>query len=83
MVWHADGDSARAAQAIQAVLDKTPDNQEAHYSMAIIYFSSDRIDEAKAEWVAAAQLDPTTEIGRRSQSFVDLLEGKQTSAPAN
>jgi cytochrome c-type biogenesis protein CcmH/NrfG len=83
MVWHADGDSARAAQAIQAVLDKTPDNQEAHYSMAIIYFSADRIDEAKAEWVAAAKLDPSTEIGRRSQSFVDLLEGKQTSAPAN
>jgi cytochrome c-type biogenesis protein CcmH/NrfG len=82
MVWHADGDSQRAAQAITAVLDKSPNDQEAHYSMAIIYFSSDRIDEAKAEWVAAAKLDPTTAIGRRSQSFVDLLEGKQTSAPA-
>jgi cytochrome c-type biogenesis protein CcmH/NrfG len=83
MVWHADGDTARAAQAIQAVLDSTPGNQEAHYSMAIIYFSADRIDEAKAEWVTAAKLDPSTAIGRRSQSFVDLLEGKQTSAPAN
>lgn len=82
MVWHADGDSQRAAQAIKAVLDKTPENQEAHYSMAIIYFSADRIDEAKAAWAAAAKLDPSTAIGRRSQSFVDLLEGKQTSAPA-
>jgi tetratricopeptide (TPR) repeat protein len=82
MVWHADGDSQRAAQAIKAVLDKSPNNQEAHYSMAIIYFSTDRIDEAKAEWVAAATLDPSTAIGRRSRSFVDLLEGKQTSAPA-
>jgi len=82
MVWHADGDSARAAQAIKAVLAKTPGNQEAHYSMAIIYFSANRIDEAKAEWAAAAKLDPSTAIGRRSQSFVDLLEGKQTSAPA-
>jgi len=81
MVWHADGDSQRAAQAIRAVLVTSPKNQEAHYSMAIIYFSADRIDEAKAEWVAAAQLDPSTAIGRRSQSFVDLLEGKQTSAP--
>ena len=79
MVWHAEGDSQRAAQAIKAVLDKTPGNQEAHYSMAIIYFSADRIDEAKAEWVAAAKLDPSTPIGRRSQSFVDLLDGKQTS----
>jgi cytochrome c-type biogenesis protein CcmH/NrfG len=83
MVWHADGDSERAAQAVQAVLDKAPQNQEAHYSMAIIYFSADRIDEAKAEWVEAANLDPSTAIGRRSQSFVDLLDGKQTSAPAN
>lgn len=82
MVWHADGDSERAAQAIKAVLEKTPGNQEAHYSMAIIYFSADRIDEAKAEWVAAAKLDPSSTIGRRSQSFVDLLEGKETSAPA-
>ena len=83
MVWHADGDSERAAKAIQAVIASTPENQEAHYSMAIVYFSSDQIDEAKAEWVAAAGLDPSTVIGRRSRSFVDLLEGKQTSAPAD
>jgi tetratricopeptide (TPR) repeat protein len=83
MVWHADGQSQRAAQAIKAVLEKTPQNQEAHYSMAIIYFSADRIDDAKAEWAAAAKLDPSSIIGRRSQSFVDLLEGKQTSEPAS
>ena len=83
MVWHADGESARAAEAIKAVLEKTPENQEAHYSIAIVHFSAGRIDEAKAEWAAAAALDPSTDIGRRSHSFVDLLEGKQTSAPAD
>jgi len=83
MVWHAGGATQRAAQAIEAVLDKTPKNQEAHYSMAIIYFSTDRIDKAAAEWAAAAKLDPSTAIGRRSQSFVDLLNGRQTSAPAD
>jgi len=83
MVWHADGESQRAAQAIRAVLDKTPKNQEAHYSLAIIYFSTDRIDEAKSQWAAAAKLDPSTAIGRRSQSFVDLLDGQQTQAPAD
>ena len=83
MVWHADGDSQRAEETIKAVLDKAPKNQEAHYSMAIIYFSADRIDEAKTEWAKAAWLDPSTAIGRRSQSFVDLLEGKQTSAPTD
>ncbi len=82
MVWHADGESQRAAQAIKGVLEKSPGNQEAHYSMAIIYFSADRLDEAKGEWEAAAKLDPSSAIGRRSQSFVDLLEGKQTAAPA-
>ncbi len=82
MVWHADGESQRAAQAIKGVLEKSPGNQEAHYSMAIIYFSADRLDEAKSEWEAAAKLDPSSAIGRRSQSFVDLLEGKQTAAPA-
>jgi cytochrome c-type biogenesis protein CcmH/NrfG len=83
MVWHADGDSVRAARAIKAVLSKNPGNQEANYSMAIIYFSADRIAEAKAAWAAAAKIDPSTAIGRRSQSFVDLLEGRQTSAPAD
>jgi len=83
MVWHAGGASQRAARAIKAVLDKTPENQEAHYSMAIIYFSTDRIEEAEAEWAAAAKLDPSTAIGRRSQSFVDLLGDQQTSAPAD
>ena len=83
MVWHADGDPQRAAQAIEEVLKSDPQNQEAHYSIAIIYFSTDRIDEAKAEWAAAARIDPSTVIGRRSQSFVDLLEGKQTTAPSD
>jgi len=83
MVWHADGDSKRAAEAIKDVLDAAPQNQEAHYSMAIIYFSADRIEEARGEWDSAAKLDPSSTIGRRSQSFVDLLEGRQTSAPAD
>jgi len=83
MVWHADGDSKRAAEAVKAVLDAAPQNQEAHYSMAIIYFSADRIEEARGEWDSAAKLDPSSTIGRRSQSFVDLLEGRQTSAPAD
>ena len=83
MVWQADGDSQRAEDAIRTVLEQTPEHQEAHYSLAIVYFSQDRIDEAKAEWVAAAEIDPTTTIGRRSQSFVDLLEGKEPTAPAD
>jgi tetratricopeptide (TPR) repeat protein len=78
MVWHAGGDSQRAIEAIKGVLAGTPDDQEAHYSLAIVYFSQEKLDEAEAEWARAAQIDPDSSIGRRSQSFVDLLEGSQT-----
>lgn len=81
MVWHARGDSRRAETALRAVVKEHPDDQDAHYSLAIVYFSAGRIDEAKAEWETAADIDPTSATGQRSQSFVDLLEDQQSSAP--
>jgi len=83
MVWHAQGDSPRAEAAIKSVLAKSPGDQEAHYSLAIVYFSTNRVDLARTEWSTAAKLDPSSDIGRRSQSFVDLLEGQQTSSPGS
>ncbi len=76
MVWHAEGDTQRAVKAIQGVLQSRPNDQEAHYSMAIVYFSLARVQDARTEWAKAAQLDPTSVIGRRSQNFVDLIDGK-------
>ena len=81
MVWHAQGDSKRAEAALRAVIKQHPDDQDAHYSLAIVYFSSGRIDDAKAQWETAAGIDPSSTTGRRSQSFVDLLEDQQSSAP--
>ena len=81
MVWHAEGQTKRATSAIDAVLARDPGQQEAHYSLAIILFSQNDIGGAKSEWSAAASIDPHSTIGRRSQSFVDLLEGKQSSSP--
>lgn len=75
MVWHAEGQIDRATKAIKAVLAKAPNDQAAHYSLAIVYFSANRVDEARMEWAKAAKIDPNSTIGRRSQSFVDLLEG--------
>ena len=83
MVWHAEGQTGRATAAIDAVLVKDPGQQEAHYSLAIIYFSENDVEAAKSQWMAAAKIDPTSTIGRRSQSFVDLLEGKQTTEPGS
>jgi cytochrome c-type biogenesis protein CcmH/NrfG len=81
MVWHAQGDSKRAETALHSVLDAHPNDQEAHYSLAIVYFSTGKVGDAKAQWETAARIDPTSTAGRRSQSFVDLLEDQQSSAP--
>lgn len=81
MVWHADGDSERAAAAIAEVLAREPGHQEAHYSLAIVHFSQGLNDEARDEWVTAARIDPDSEIGRRSQSFVDLLDDQGSPEP--
>jgi cytochrome c-type biogenesis protein CcmH/NrfG len=81
MVWHAEGQTTRATTSLGAVLAKDPGQQEAHYSLAIIKFSQNDIAGAKSEWAAAARIDPKSTIGRRSQNFVDLLEGKQSAEP--
>lgn len=81
LVWHAQGDSKRAETELRTVLSAHPGLQDAHYSLAIVYFSSGRVDKAKQEWETAARLDPTSLIGRRSRSFTDLLEDSQSSSP--
>jgi len=74
MVWHAQGRTGRAERSIEDVIESEPKHQEAHYALAIICFSEGRLDEAAAHWRIAAKIDPSSTIGRRSQSFVDLLK---------
>lgn len=81
MVWHARGLDARAVKAIQEVLEAMPDNQEAHYDLAVIYFSMEDVRAARTEWVKAARIDPRTQLGRTSQNFVDLLAGQSETPP--
>jgi cytochrome c-type biogenesis protein CcmH/NrfG len=81
MVRHAQGDSRQAESMLRAVIEEHPDDQDAHYSLAIVCFSSGRVDEAKEQWQTAAGIDPRSTTGRRSQSFVDLLEDQQSGAP--
>jgi cytochrome c-type biogenesis protein CcmH/NrfG len=83
MVWQATGQTQRAVKAIQGVLQTQPKYQEAHYSMAIIYFSMERVQDARNEWAKAAALDPSSVIGRRSQNFVDLIDGKQSNGSSD
>ena len=82
MVWHAGGDSPRALAALEEVLAKSPQDQEAHFYLAIVCFSQQDAARAKAEWTIAARLDPSSTIGRRAKSFVDLLKGRQSTPPS-
>ncbi len=81
MVYHAKGNDKKATSLIGGVLKKRPTFQEAHYDLAIIYFSQQKLDQAKAEWEKTAAIDPQSKIGRQAQNFVDLMEGR-TPAPA-
>jgi TolA-binding protein len=81
MVVHARGDSRGARKALRAILDAYPDDQDAHYWLAIVFFSDGEIDAAREQWQAAARIDPESVTGRRSQSFVDLLEDGQSGSP--
>ena len=81
MIVQARGDSPRAEKALRAVLEEYPDDQDAHYWLAIVFFSDGEIDAAREQWQAAARIDPKSVTGRRSQSFVDLLEDGQSDSP--
>jgi cytochrome c-type biogenesis protein CcmH/NrfG len=82
MVWHAHGDTDRAVNAIKSVIKDHPQNQEAHYSLAILYFSTEHVDAARDQWAMAASIDPATVIGKRSRNFVQLIDGERPSRVA-
>ena len=76
LVWHAQGDDQKAIKGITGVLRKWPDDQEAHYTLATIYFSQQQIEEARSEWQRTAEIDPATRIGRTAEYFVNLLSDR-------
>lgn len=79
LALHAAGDDEQAVAILQDLLKSTPDNQTAHYNLAIIYFSQDKADLARREWLRAARIDPSSRIGASAQNFVDLMEGRTTA----
>lgn len=82
MVWHVRGDDERAIDLIERVIAVLPDHQEAHYDLAVIQFSRQETAAAREAWVRAAEIDPTSRLGRASEYFIDLLSeaaGQQTT----
>lgn len=78
-VWHARGDDGRAVDLLDRVLRAFPDHQRAQYDLALILFSRQDVTEAREAWVRAAEIDPTSALGRSSQDFVELLSDGATA----
>ena len=81
--WNDDAEEIRreGLAAAHEAVRRDEKNCYAHYSLAIVYFSEGRVAEARDQWATAARLDPSSELGRRSKSFVDLLKDAQSSQP--
>ena len=69
------GDVAGAQADLEKLVVVNPKDQTAQYNLAVVYFQGGQTDKAKAAWVAAAEIDPTSELGKMSQQFVDMMAG--------
>ena len=82
MALHAQGHDHKALTLLTGIIAKDPNDQAAHYNLAILYFAEQKSDQAKNEWTKAAQIDPSSSLGKSAQNFVDLMNG-QTTAPSS
>ncbi len=80
MALHASGNDTKALELLNDAIKANPDDQLAHYNLAILYFSRQQSSLAKAEWQKAAAIDPTSSLGAAAQNFVDLMQNS-TGAP--
>ena len=67
------GDVAGAQADLEKLVVLNPKDQTAQYNLAVVYFQAGQTDKAKAAWVAAAAIDPASELGAMSQQFVDMM----------
>jgi len=77
------GMQADAELQFQRALEMEPESQPAHYYLAELYMAWEpvRLDDALVHYRRAAEIDPGTLIGERSQTQLDTLHGG-TPAPA-
>ena len=77
------GDAAGAQADLEALVVVNPKDQTAQYDLAIVYFQNGDTDKAKAAWVAAAAIDPASELGKMSQQFVDMMASSSGSGSSS
>jgi len=73
MVALVKGDTAKAQSDLEAIIKDDPNSQSAHYNLAIIFFSANQKDKAKAEWEKALAIDSGSELGKMSEQFLALM----------
>lgn len=82
----ADGGMAADAELqFEQTLARDEGDQQAHYYLAELYLAEDppRIDDALAHYRRAAEIDPSTLIGERSQTQIETLgAGLPEASPA-
>jgi cytochrome c-type biogenesis protein CcmH/NrfG len=74
------GDATGAQADLEALVVANPKDQTAQYDLAIVYFQAGQTDKAKAAWVAAAAIDPASELGNMSQQFVTMMNSPSGSS---
>ena len=79
MVWHTEGDDAKAIAALSGVVKAKPADQEAHYSLAVIYFAQENAAAARREWQTAAGIDPKSKLGQDALRFIALIDSTKTA----
>jgi tetratricopeptide (TPR) repeat protein len=80
MVKFAKGDAAGAQADLERVTKEDPQNQDAFYNLAVVYFSAGERDKAKEAWEACAAIDETTDLGKLAGEFLQLMSSGDSSA---
>ncbi|MCL4367973.1 MAG: tetratricopeptide repeat protein [Actinobacteria bacterium] len=77
------GDATGAQADLEKLIAADPKDQTAQYDLAIVYFQAGQTDKAKVAWVAAAAIDPASDLGKMSQQFVDMMKNSSSSGSSN
>ena len=72
-----DSMALQALESFTRALEANPRSQLAHYNLAILFADSGIYREAIAEWQAAVEIDPDSDLGTRSRDNIEIIRQMQ------